>query len=37
MMNLGGVLFVYQFDPHRTNDWVWPTLARLVFAAADRD
>ncbi len=26
MVNLGGVLFIYQFDPHHTNDWVWQTL-----------
>jgi hypothetical protein len=25
-VNLGGVLFTYQFDPHHTNNWVWLTF-----------
>ena len=25
-VNLGGVLFTYQFDPHHTNNWVWITF-----------
>jgi hypothetical protein len=25
-VNLGGVLFTYQFDPHHTNNWAWLTF-----------
>ena len=26
LVNAMGVLWVYQFDPHHTNDWVWATF-----------
>jgi hypothetical protein len=26
IVNLCGVLWIYQFDPNHTNDWVWATF-----------